>query len=1182
MRSMLQHRRRIVAGMCLALVITIVAMASSPHVALAQDDDFLNQVTQYLEAGGQPFIGPDNLFLEGIPDTVPTSLRSQIIEHCYEGHAPEQVRIDIVLHAGCMELVGSVVSDPHTWAHEYLMEIEYVLGTAIPDQDTVASDVHYRLIQESCFDAQGELLSPYHDDDNPVYPHYNCGDFKVESAFLDKQLFRFDTAPGQGIPDKCFIQGDQGIILMLARPGMPSDTQSRILSDFGHYQEDPQSFLDRIALLVAQGHIAPYASYHPDIAAMSEEIGELLTDIGPFIFVTDLGSVGAWFNPGMVHPSAIDDPDCQQIMHSDLVAEFDKLLDHINAVLTFQGNPPATTLTEAMTNQEVAPGPPSVDDLSTTGQAILRDRIPKHCFREVSGKEALDPAKFIDSDCVDYFSSAAQDWYYSQDPCYLDGEVLPIAMPNDPRVVDDPTLTTRGPHGQVHFRMEFTCKPYRLYISLYDDTGTRPVKNAIYEKVKPGSSKVNDPWAKERFVSWTIENEYIEEHIKWQIPGNHVPFAVWVLEYTYDNGASFDLRDLLPSTVPTLPTPTDFEPTLKRNQSLSPTGEYVATVRVQRAPASVPSPPNVEVPYTLRIYPYQDKNWLARIFHLITPSNWARNMASVVTRTTSAGICSVVERGTGSASDNCQRGIPDLHVYDVPPVATRVELQNKPAADPITYVYRERLTIFVDLDKPTVIETFAVDPANYPYLVLQTGTKLNNVRYQPEMSSETTMVFVHYIEEDDFGTIRALRIIFPADGPPVFTRGNEAFYLALLTGDALSGIGVSAAEANLKQHWAGPSDDGAIAVTKSLVLIPQHSQFGLQFRNDTYIHDWQADGSIKAGAFGPVSLGAFEGLLLGTPPEITYERGITQLAWRVVLNVTIAIWVLLFIWMGLRMIAGYLIGQSQGSGFREMVPRFIMGAIAAYSSYWWCRLLIDLADGVSTYVAAAMGLNAGDMVLLGNGAFDRMGGWGAYGFFVAIVLAYLVYVMFSLLVIGQLVLRIALINLLIALAPIAMSLWILPSTEGFGKKWLALFMGTLFSHGIQLLALAMAVASVNVVLARIDTTSGANIEMDIVLYGILLGMFLMYLAFKVPSMVTPGGIFEGWIATTFMVSNLVGTAPTALRNMATLGMGGPAASMSGFLAAPLGRGFMNMRPVAAITSPWRGGSGSSSGFRGGK
>ena len=51
-------------------------------------------------------------------------------------------------------------------------------------------------------------------------------------------------------------------------------------------------------------------------------------------------------------------------------------------------------------------------------------------------------------------------------------------------------------------------------------------------------------------------------------------------------------------------------------------------------------------------------------------------------------------------------------------------------------------------------------------------------------------------------------------------------------------------------------------------------------------------------------------------------------------------------WMGLSFIVQEHLGRHQ-SGWREMVPRLVLGLTAAASSLWWCALVIDVAHAVS-------------------------------------------------------------------------------------------------------------------------------------------------------------------------------------------------------------------------------------------
>ena len=67
-------------------------------------------------------------------------------------------------------------------------------------------------------------------------------------------------------------------------------------------------------------------------------------------------------------------------------------------------------------------------------------------------------------------------------------------------------------------------------------------------------------------------------------------------------------------------------------------------------------------------------------------------------------------------------------------------------------------------------------------------------------------------------------------------------------------------------------------------------------------------------------------------------------------------------------------------------------------------------------------------------------------------LLYLVYGFFVLYVLVQMILRLALIDILLALAPVALGLWTLPHTAGWGRHWLRLFMTIVFQQAVQLIA----------------------------------------------------------------------------------------------------------------------------------
>ena len=162
-------------------------------------------------------------------------------------------------------------------------------------------------------------------------------------------------------------------------------------------------------------------------------------------------------------------------------------------------------------------------------------------------------------------------------------------------------------------------------------------------------------------------------------------------------------------------------------------------------------------------------------------------------------------------------------------------------------------------------------------------------------------------------------------------------------------------------------------------------------------------------------------------------------------------------WMGLSFIVQEHLGRHQ-SGWREMVPRLVLGLTAAASSLWWCALVIDVAHAVSQFIAASLEVTPGDLLRAPLDPLLVAVQAANTGLAVFIALLYIVFGFFVLYLLVQMVLRLALIDILLCLAPIALGLWILPHTAGWGRHWLRLFMTTVFQQAVQLIAVALAFA----------------------------------------------------------------------------------------------------------------------------
>ena len=310
-------------------------------------------------------------------------------------------------------------------------------------------------------------------------------------------------------------------------------------------------------------------------------------------------------------------------------------------------------------------------------------------------------------------------------------------------------------------------------------------------------------------------------------------------------------------------------------------------------------------------------------------------------------------------------------------------------------------------------------------------------------------------------------------------------------------------------------------------------------------------------------------ILTGTPADLTYAHDLVRQAWMVVWAITTGALVVILGWMGLSLIVSEHLGRQQ-AGWREMVPRLVLGLVAAASSLWWCALVLDVADAVSGFIAVSLNVTPGDLLRAPLDTFLRAVQAGSVGMAQLLALLYLVYGFFVLYVIVQMVLRLALIDILLALAPIALGLWILPHTAGWGRHWLRLFMTTVFQQAVQLIALALGIGFLN------EFASVAAFEpVQDLIWKLLMSLAFVYMATRVPSMMGNAGTFDSWLSMLYFGMNL---PASMMRSAKTIGLmsgaaGGPGGMAVGAIAASAGvsAAASGLSSAASMATPSAGG-----------
>ena len=322
-------------------------------------------------------------------------------------------------------------------------------------------------------------------------------------------------------------------------------------------------------------------------------------------------------------------------------------------------------------------------------------------------------------------------------------------------------------------------------------------------------------------------------------------------------------------------------------------------------------------------------------------------------------------------------------------------------------------------------------------------------------------------------------------------------------------------------------------------------------------------------------------ILTGTPPELTYANPLVREAWAVVWAVTSGALVVIVGWMGLSLIVSEHVG-GRSAGWRETFPRLVLGLVAAATSLWWCSLVIDVAAAVSGFVAESLGVNPGNLLRAPLKTLLIAVESGSVGMAQLMALLYLIYGFFVLYVLVQMIVRLALIDLLLALAPIALGLWILPHTAGWGRQWLRMFMTTVFQQAVQLIALALGFGFLN----EFAEIAAFEPVQDLI-WKLLISLAFVYLATRVPSMLGQAGTFDAWLSTLYFGMSLPGSM---VRSMKSVGLiaggaaGGPAGIAAGALAAGAGLSAVTgaVNSAASMATPSAGGSGAGAPRSGGE
>lgn len=177
-----------------------------------------------------------------------------------------------------------------------------------------------------------------------------------------------------------------------------------------------------------------------------------------------------------------------------------------------------------------------------------------------------------------------------------------------------------------------------------------------------------------------------------------------------------------------------------------------------------------------------------------------------------------------------------------------------------------------------------------------------------------------------------------------------------------------------------------------------------------------------------------------TPPLGSYASPVVVGLWGTVRAAANALLALVLVASGLNVMLKDRIGAPYHEA-AEVIPRALVGALLANASLWLAQLAIDFNNALCGLIAGAS--------LPG---WQRAGG-DAQNF--ATLVAAIAYLVVALFLILQMLMRLALIDVLIVVAPLALLCWTLPQTQGWARRWSAAFSGAVFTQFLQIVALKL-------------------------------------------------------------------------------------------------------------------------------
>ncbi|MCL5107371.1 MAG: hypothetical protein M1401_00560 [Chloroflexi bacterium] len=257
--------------------------------------------------------------------------------------------------------------------------------------------------------------------------------------------------------------------------------------------------------------------------------------------------------------------------------------------------------------------------------------------------------------------------------------------------------------------------------------------------------------------------------------------------------------------------------------------------------------------------------------------------------------------------------------------------------------------------------------------------------------------------------------------------------------------------------------------------LPDPKQWAAEVFNEVLTNLLRGIAEALRGVIGAV-MGSSLNFITQTPPAGSYASPTVQSLWGVIRTIANVGLLLVTAWGGFNLIFREQIGSPYHEAL-ELLPRLVLGALLVNTSLLIGQMAIDANNALSLTVGQAS-LPAWERADLATQVLVD-------------IIAALIYLVTSLLLLLQMLMRLALVDALLVVAPLGLLCWVLPQTQGWARLWSSTFCGAVFSQFVQVVVLKLGGSLL---------TELTKMAPDAALLAVFLGIAVLALTLRIPGL----------------------------------------------------------------------------------